>query len=422
MIARLPGNPEQPRRVRGFSFSGGADSRLAVLLGIPLGILYVLGILSLRTKTPFTDEADHFGQIALFLRDRWQPWPSLTTIPGYHVVSALLLRLSGSASLDAARLIGAAWGLLAIAGFHALRRQLWPGTQTLGTAQFALLPILAPLYFLVYTDVAALALLLWASWAAVARRSWLSAMLLTLLVGVRQHEIVWIGLVAPLAVWSSSQVQPGSAVRIVMRYLLPAACFVAFWIWNGSISLSHEQSGLHPDLSLHAGNLFVAALVAGLLLPLHALAGFAAFIARARRAPWLALVPVALACAFWFGLRADNLYNTAFPSYYLHNGLVAVLEPRGAPRALAAGIFAVSCCGLAQMRLRPPVGWLLWPVAALFLGASWLVELRYALVPLALWLALREPMRARIEYATLALWVLLAVWICHATATHRLFL
>ena len=392
------------------------------LLGVALGILYVLGIVSLRTKPPFTDEADHYAQIALLLGERWELWPQLTTIPGYHAATALLLRLAGDTSLDAARLVNAVWGLLAIAGFHALRRRLWPGTETLGTVQFALLPILAPLFFLVYTDVSALALLLWAAWAAVANRTWLSAVLLTLLVAVRQHEIVWIGLVAPLAAWPSPGGQSGSAMRLLVRYLLPVACFAAFWIWNGSISLSREQSALHPDFSLHAGNLYCATLVAGLLLPLHALAGFGAFAMRVRRSPWLALVPCALAGAFWFGFRADNPYNTVFPSYYLHNRLVAVLEPHDTPRALAAGIFAIACCGLAQIRLRPPMAWMLWPVAAAFLAASWLVELRYALVPLALWLALREPMQAKIEYATLALWAFLAVFLCHATATHRLFL
>lgn len=420
MTAKPPAS-EKPRLARGFSFPGPGDAWLAPLLGIPLGILYVLGILSLRTKPPLTDEADHYAQVALLLGGRWELWPQLTTIPGYHAATALLLRLAGDASLDAARIVNAAWGLLAIAGFHALRRRLWPGTETLGTAQFAVLPILAPLFFLVYTDVAALALLLWAAWAAVANRPWPSAAFLALLVAVRQHEIVWIALVVPLAACPSPGMRPGPAARM-LPYLLPVACFFAFWTWNGSISLSHEQAALHPDFSLQAGNPYCAALVAGLLLPLHALAGFGAFARRMRRSPWLVLAPVALAAAFWFGFRADNPYNAALPAYYLHNRLVAVLEPHAVPRALAAGIFAIACCGLAQIRLRPPMAWVLWPVAAVFLAASWLVELRYAMVPLALWLALREPVQAKIEYATLALWAFLAVLLCHATATHRLFL
>lgn len=423
MTARQPAS-EKPRPVRGFSFLGSADARLALALGVPLGVLYVLGILSFSGRLPLTDEADHYAQIALFLRGRWEAWPALTTIPGYHAATASLMRIAGAGSLDAARWIGAAYGLIAIAGFHALRRSLWPGTETLATAQFAVLPILAPLFFLVYTDVLALALLLWAAWAAVAGRRWLSALLLTLLVGVRQHEIVWVGLIAPLAVSSSAASPPvrlARAAREALPFLLPTACFVAFWVWNGSVSLSRTQSALHPDFSLHLGNVCFAVLVAGLLLPLHAIEGFRGFVGRVRAHAWLAMIPVSLAAAFWIGFRADNPYNAVQPSYYLHNGFASLLGQSGW-RAAAACVFAVAGCGLALVPLRPRAAWTLWPVAAMFLAASWLVELRYAMVPLALWLALRKPLRAGIEYATLALWAVLAVLLCHGTATHRLFL
>lgn len=370
---------------------------------------------------PLTDEADHYAQIALFLRGRWELWPPLTTIPGYHFATALLARLAGDPSLDSARWINAAYGLVAIAGFHALRRRLWPGTETLATAQFMLLPILAPLFFVVYTDVLALALLLWAAWAAIAHRFWLSTVLMTLLVGVRQHEIVWVGVVASLAA-VTPQAQLSLRLRAAVPYMLPVTCFVGFWAWNGSISLSREQSGLHPDFSLHGGNIGVAVVVAGLLLPFHVLHGLRDFIACARRHRWLAMVPPLLVAAFWFGFRADNPYNTAFPDYYVHNRLVRMLEQDTLSRAVASLVFALACCGLSRMALRPRAAWLLAPVAALFLAGSWLVELRYAMVPIALWLALREPLRARIEYATLALWAVLAVCLCHATAEHRLFL
>jgi alpha-1,2-glucosyltransferase len=394
-------------------------------LGILLGALYVFGILSLRTTMPLTDEADHFAQITLFLRGRWELWPQLTTIPGYHVLTAALLRVSGSDSLDAARLVSAAYGLLAIAGFHAVRRRLWPGTETLATAQFAVLPILAPLFFIAYTDALALALLLWACWAQLARREWMSAVLLTLLVAVRQHEIVWLGLVASLAVPARSADGERAAAAVASRLvplLLPLAAFIAFWAWNGSISLSRIQSALHPDWSLHAGNLLCAVLVAGLLLPLHVLAGLGVFAAHARRRPWLTGVLPVLAAAFWFGFRADNPYNTVFPAYYVHNGLVALLDPHGPVRAIGSGVFAFAACGLALIPLRPRSGHALWPVAGVFLAASWLVELRYAMVPLVLWLALRRTLSPGIEYATLALWAFLAVFLCHATATHSLFL
>jgi alpha-1,2-glucosyltransferase len=62
-------------------------------------------------------------------------------------------------------------------------------------------------------------------------------------------------------------------------------------------------------------------------------------------------------------------------------------------------------------RLRPLGAVWLYPFAALFLGAMWLIEQRYAVVPLALWLAFREHRKPTIEHATAALWLVLAVWV-----------
>lgn len=52
------------------------------------------------------------------------------------------------------------------------RRRTWPRTQTLATAQVLVFPILVPLFFLVYTDVLALALLLWRRMGERGRSAW----------------------------------------------------------------------------------------------------------------------------------------------------------------------------------------------------------------------------------------------------------
>ena len=80
-------------------------------------------------------------------------------------------------------------------------------------------------------------------------------------------------------------------------------------------------------------------------------------------------------------------------------------------RALVGAVIVLAACGLAFTRLRPADAFWLYPFAALFLAASWLIEQRYALVPLVLWLAFREHRGRAIEVATVALWLALAVWL-----------
>ena len=425
MNAPLPVR-EKPRPVRGFSFLDAArrTPRANWLLGITGGLLYVVVILALRWQEPHTDEITHYSQIWLFAQGDWRLLPELTTIPGYHLLVAAILKLSGAVSLQGARLASAAFGLCAAAGFHALRARLWPGTQTLTTAQFLVLPILVPLFFLAYTDVLALALLLWATWASVNGRHWLAALLLAGLVLVRQHLVVWSGL---LALFALQPTDLRHALRdwrqhlpVLAPYLLPVVGFVAFWLGNGSISLSTSQAGLHPDLSLHGGNLLFALALVGAVLPLHVLRALARAL-RHRLAIPLALLP-AVALVFWIGFRADNPYNGVLPDFYLHNRLVLWLVADPWLRALAALLAGAASVTLATTALRPAHGRWLLAVGALFLAASWLIEFRYAMVPLVLWLALREPATRRVEVATLAGWFVLSCWFMRGMLAQQLFL
>ena len=434
MSANAPkATPDEPRHARGFSFLDVAAKSLkttradAAILGVVLGALFLAGLLAMRQRGVYTDELNHYAQIQLFLRGEFRIFTVyLTTIPGYHAIVAAILKVTGGESLDAARLVNATFSLVAIAGFLALRRRLWPGTETFATAQLIVLPILVPLFFLVYTDVLALALLLWATVATITLRHWLAAALLLVLVCVRQNEIVWAGFLCALAAWPLVRAHGVRASReafpLVLPYCIPVVAFLAFWAWNGSISLSHEQAALHPDVSLHAGNLFFALFVAGVLLPFHALAGLGDFAMHVRRRPWLAAMPLVVFAAFWWGFRADNPYNTALPAYVIRNGLLVAIGTEPLVRAAAGVVVALAACGLAFTRLKPAAAYWLYPIGAFSLAASWLVEQRYALVPLVLWLAFREHRGRAIEWATWALWLALAVFVFHGIIAHRFFL
>ena len=427
-MSEVTSNREEPRPVRGFSFldNARASGAHAWLLGIGCAILYLASILLLRWQAPYTDEIIHYAQIWLFAHDRWRVLADLTTIPGYHLLVAGLLDGSGSVSLQGARLINALFGLVAVAGFHALRTRLWPGTQTLASAQLLLLPILAPLFFLVYTDVLALALLLWALWACIGGRHWLAAILLTGVVFVRQHEVVWGGLLALVAIgenqWRVSLKQWRATLVRLLPYALPALVFLIFWAWNGSISLSRGQAALHPDFSFHGGNLLFALLVFTVLLPLQTAANFAAAWRRSGTRWWFVPGLLVIAVGFWLLFRADNPYNSAIPQLYLHNRIPQLLAQDGWVRAVAGLLAAMAVAALSSISLRPLRARWFFSLAALFLAASWLVELRYVMVPFVLWLALRESRGRLFEWITLAYWGGLSCGLMWAILTRRLFL
>lgn len=404
-----------------------AESRPTILiLGIAIGLVYAAAMALSFAGATRGDEVYHYAQIQLFLHGEWRVLDQyLTTIPGYHAVVALTLRVVGLESLGAARAVNAAIGLVAAAGFLALRRRLWPGTESLATAQFLALPILAPLFFLVYTDVLALALILWAVVAMLADRHWWSALALLGVVLVRQNDVIWAGFVVAVAAWPLFRERGVAALRELLLpfspYAIPMCAFVAFWAWNGSISLSHGQAALHP-LTLRLGNPFFVLLLAGVLFPLQILAGLRDCAAQMRAQPWLLTLPIAGFVLFWFGFHADNPYNGALPDFIPRNALLLKFDSDSTWRAGAGVAMMLAASGLASTTLRPPGAWWLYPFATLFLAASWLIEQRYAIVPVVLWLAFREHRSPRIEIATLALWLVVAVWVFLGVAAGRFFL
>lgn len=430
-----PTGTYEPRHVRGFAFAdsekpgrSAAPAPLIVwALGIVLGLLYVAAIAYSLGGSERGDEIYHYAQIHLFRIGDFRVLDTyLTTIPGYHAVVAVLLGLAGLDSLGAARAINAMFGLVVLAAFHSLRRRLWPGTESLATAQIVVLPILAPYFFLVYTDVLALALILGAVAATLAQRHLLSALLLAGVVLVRQNDVVWAAFAGVLATWPRLRehglVRWKSIGRMALPYALPIAAFLAFWAWNGSISLSHGQAALHPELTLHLGNPCFALLLAGVLMPLHVLAGLRDFAGCLRARPWLLVLAPAMFTLYWFGFHADNPYNGALPAFLPRNAFLLALDRDPGLRAATGIVIVLAACGLAPTRMRPSAAPWLYPTAAFFLAASWLIEQRYVLVPFVLWLAFREQRAPWIEYATLALWLVLAVCLFSGVATGRFFL
>ena len=431
MIGRAPGNDE-PRHARGFVFSylenalcsARRTELWAWVFGIGLGALFAAAMaLALSTRLQ-GDETYHYAQLHLFLRGDFRIFREyLTTLPGYHAAVAALLWLVGADSLGAARTINALFALAAAAAFHAIRRLLWPGTETVGTAQFLLLPILAPFFFLVYTDVLALALLLWAVYLALTHRHRWAALALLALVFVRQNEIVWTPFVALLAAWPRLRAHGWRAWRELLAslwpYALPVLAFCAFWMWNGTISLSHEQAQLHP-LTFRSGNPCFALVLCAVLLPLQTLLASGDFVAALRARAWLALLPLGVALVFWYTFHADNPYNTFGPEIYPRNALLLMIDHATAWRAGAALLAALAACTLCVTRLRPAGAFWLAPAALLALAASWLIDQRYAMVPLVLWLALREHRARGVELATVALWLPFAVYLTLAIVQGRI--
>jgi alpha-1,2-glucosyltransferase len=395
-----------------FKPSGNSGIRLA-WVGFAFLYLGICIIAILTQSAPVGDERVHYAQIDFFDHGVFRVGRDyFAMLPGYHLTMAALLYGTGLRSLAAVRIFNAVFGLAAIAAFHLLRKRVWPEGAGAATLQFALLPILFPFDFLVYTDVLALALVLGAAAATVGKRHVLSGLLMLAAMGLRQSSAIWLPLFVGIAVWPAVG-KPWPPWREMLArtwpYALDAAAFCAYWAWNGTIALSAEQARLHPGWPPQVGNVFFALLLCALFFPVHVYLGVGEFVARARVRPWLFVLPMAAFAIYWFALRVDHPFNQLSSVLILHNFLAQHCAASAVWKAGVGTLAVVAGCGLGATRLRPPGAALLYPLSLIALAAAWMIEPRYALVPLALWLAFREARDAATERATTALWAVFAV-------------
>jgi len=398
---------------------------------LPLTIFYALCALYAASMGGTTaamrlDEYSHFTQIQRFLAGDFRILEFMTVTPGYHTVMAALMRILGANSFVAARLINSGFGLLAVAAFHCLRRDAVGRNDFPATAQFAVLPIFLLLAFMVQTDALSLALTLWSVWAAGRQRHWLAAILLLCAMCVRQNNVLWSVLIAwpvlRMAWRRDTPLQSASAIawRLV-PYAFVVSAFVVYWIANGSVSISQSSAKVHPDFSLHSGNLFYLMFVGSLLFVFPCLESWRRFVVDLRSRPWLVALPLGLAVLYVGTFEVDHPFNLLQPPDLRDALLIRVRE--SASWYYAFGAVAVfGGVGLLWQKLQTKDAAIFWAVTVLFVSLSWLIEQRYYLIPFALFMAWRVPQSANVERATLALWAPLAVLFFWGMMTGNLYI
>lgn len=377
---------------------------------------------------PVVDEYAHYYQIQEFLRGRYRPIDGLTTIPGYHALAAIVLKVAQVESLSLARVVTMAFALASLPAFAGIRRALDPGADPLRpTLQFLFFPIYFPFCFLVYTDVASVALVLWTLLCALTGRHWLAGLLGLASLCVRQNNVMWIGFIALLVaqqIWAAHPTprERWCAARALVPYALCAAAFAGYWRWNGSIAMSHVGGEMHPDLTLHAGNLYFMLFLAGLFLaPLMAI-WLPRYLAAVRSRPLLLAIPLLGGVVYTGAFVVDHIANTFGMDYYLRNFTLVYVTEHPAAFVGFGAVAVAAACGLTQVRWQRASFALLLPTAMLFVSFSWLIEQRYYLIPFALLFALRRAEDRRVERLLLALWIPVAVWFLYGIVTKDFFL
>ena len=365
-----------------------ARVRGALVIGGMAVLIAVLSIAS-RQMGEYSDEMFHVPQIQRFCHADFSLDDAITMLPGFHAV----LALAGGAlrdcsapmlrTLNAALLVLVCWmALLILNTLHS--RVAIPRALAL-----SFLPLLFPYGFVVYTDVLGLFLALWALLSWLQRRHLTAGFIASVAVLVRQTNIAMPLLFVAMA-WLERDRHLGlfAQVRALARTcwssVLGLAAFGAFVLYNGGVAIGDQS---RHELGIQVGNLYFALF----LLPLTAAAPGLYELWRRRGALRSLLFAAALIASYLvyrYYFKVEHEYN--HQHHFLHNELLMrvvrhkrTLNLFFLPIALGLAIVWTSAWSRAAFRI-----WL--PLSAAMMVPESLIEPRYALLPIALFMLMRK--------------------------------
>ena len=384
---------------------------------VMITVFIILGYIAMKDAGLTADEGWHANQITMFVQGKWAMDPGLTTIPGFHAVVAFIAMIVGEHSLGFLRFLSL---LISLAGIGACRSILLRTTPRLVVVrlwQVALIPILFPFFFLLYTDVTALTLVLWGIVFFLDRRYTTAFILIGLSILVRQMNIIWFLFVViawlmqehrsvflPLWLHHSDSKKIMLAlrrIRFTKRDMLRIALvvsiillFVIFVVFNGGIAIGDQ--GSHPFPGIHLGNIFFMAGIFTVLFLPYVLSTLPAIVRHVRHTTWVIPALVALFTIYMITAWNSHYYNQDIHSYFIHNRLLAFTTSSPWTQVGVFGLIALGIASFMTTRLQKP--WtLLLPATILCLLPSWLIEQRYYIIPYVLFLLFRAPGSLRVE-------------------------
>lgn len=392
------------------------------VVAVLLFVILSSSFLAVKDATYFGDEGYHFEQIEYFLDGQYRVTSSLTTIPGYHVVMALASRMMGEESIVFYRTVNLLFAFASIVVFFLTAQAIHKKTSLAKTFQYVFLPILFPFFFLLYTDVLSLLLMLLALLAYEKRNVPASAVFAALSVIVRQNNIVWFAFLfaAMLPHVKASDISRKEFIESAVLFGIGFILFAVFMQINGGIAIGDK--GSHPFPSLHLGNVYFLLFLCGILfLPMHL--GNLRNIFRELRSNRFA--PAILVAFFVVGMLtfvSTHGYNQGLDSVFLRNKILSYFTLTPLLKTLFFIPTTLAFLSLLVTPLRKPVYYLLYPATVLYLLPSWLIEQRYYFIPFVFFLLFRREQSKTWEWLTVAYSATLTGFVYWMVATRWLFL
>lgn len=398
-------------------------------------VLVALIMLWILPAKPIADELIHLPQIQSFMAGSMVLNGIVAMPPGFHLTIASIANLLGLQELRELRVINAAITLICPLLFWMYLASEKSKLPTLRSTQILLSPIIWPFFFLLYTDLSSLLLIL-AGMVLIERRHFKIAVLVcTFSLAFRQNNIFWTALIWLVTIGDSFSISSlledrkssfndflkkiVPALKKTFLFVTPLIAFAIFVFLNGGVAMGnkdlHQASGLYPT------QVFFCLLVFWLaLLPMH-INNLGSIFALLKARPWLILLLAALGVAYYLSFDVSHPYN--FPSdYFVRNWVLYKLKDHQYWRLIAFIPMAWTLLSLIVTSLEKRSYYWLYPITLASLLPVHLIEQRYYIIPLVLLMLFRVPMSKKWESILLIWTILLSTLVSYGIISMKIFL
>lgn len=388
-----------------------------------LGIFYYF----IFYKTGFrVDEETHAWIISSFFRGDYIVLNHLTVIPGYHFFSSLFLSLFNQDTIELKRLFNVITGIAAIVIFYLTERNYAKASSNrIKSLQFAFVPLIMPFFFLIYTDPLALLFVILANYFFHKKKYQLSGTSLIFSMLVRQSNVIWIFYFMSLSVFESDfklkkikEEWKNYLLEFIEKNLTNLLGLILFFIFmfiNGGIALGDKAQ--HPSFTLSSGNLYLTGFLLVFLNLPYAISqskSIAKLISEIFKNKLQAVVFLSIVTAsaihFFNFFKLSHPYNNPQSYYWIIRNIF--LEQILNNNLYKIGFFIIMIYAILMLwdlvkeRKQEALAFIFFSVLAL--SSFWLIEVRYAIIPLALYQLLRKPASQKTEITQLGYNIILS--------------
>jgi alpha-1,2-glucosyltransferase len=328
----------------------------------------------------YVDEYVHYRQIAKYFNGNFQQESQLTTLPGYHALMAALAIICNKLNVTFFRIISVIIASITIACFSKLYHKINAKMDLPKVLAFALLPIIFPLYFLIYTDILSLLLFILSLLTGLNKRYRLSALLGIFNLVVRQNTIFWYIFTFVVVYLTNYPIPSWEHFRAYLKkswlFITGILLFIAFVLVNKGVAVGDRN--MHPGNSIYLGNIFFFLATLGLLVfPLKPVR-----LDQISGKRYLIIASIFIPYCFFF--EVTHPYNLIGTDFFIRN---AVLNFVTTSALIKVVFFIPIAAGLLVLfrfsDTNPNIFWPFVVFGTMSLLPSWLIEQRYYFIHFA---------------------------------------